>query len=680
MKSSRREFLKVSVAAGGGMVLTLACRNVAKASGSDRLEESHAVNPFVQLSTDGTVTVTISKPDMGQGVRTSLAMIVAEEMGVDWASVKVVQAPGDRTVYGSQGVGGSGSVRGSYMSLRRTGAAAAIMVKSAAAQAWGVEASACKIEGGKVVCGSKSASIGEFAQAAAGLTPPDPASITLKDPSTFKIIGTPRHRVDNLDIVTGKGHFGLDAKVEGMLHAVVARPKAIGAKAVSFSDTESKKVPGFVQAHLLGSGVAVVAKSTWAAIKARDVLKVEWTAGVDPTLTSDSLEAALTKAGVAFPNVTGAKTIEATYTLPFLSHAPMEPMNCLADVRADSCDIWVPTQVPDGVRDMVARKIKLAPSSVKVNVTLLGGGFGRRLLTDYVDEAVAISQTVGKPVQLIWTRDDDIRHDRYRPASLHAMKGGVDASGTPIAMYHQVMLAGDDPSSQWKKVGLSYQMGECQLLESGAACPVPTFAWRSVENTYMNLVRECFFDELCAAGGQDPVKARLALITNNRLKGTLEECASRAGWGKPLAKGTGRGVACFAGYGSYITQIAEVTLREDSTLKVTKVTAVVDCGLAINPLGVAAQIEGATMDGLATTLYSAITLNDGEIEQSGLAAFGWARMEDSPTIEVHVISGGDSPGGIGEVGFPAAGPAILNAIFAATGQRLRKLPVGNTVA
>lgn len=679
---SRRTFMKATSAAGGGLMLALmvpACKTEAKAKSKGA---GHVMSAFVQVATDGKVTITAPRPDMGQGVRTSLSMIIAEEMGVDWQSVQVVQAPGNGTVYGRQGVGGSGSVSGSFGPLRKVGATAALMVRTAASKKWGVPLEAVSIQNGVVSSGAKKAGIGEFAAAAASVTVPN-ADVPLKPKSAYSIIGKPTKRVDNVAVVTGKTVFGTDVRLPGLKHAVLARPLALGSRASSFDDAETKKVPGVLGVYQVGRGVAVVADSTWAAIKGRDALKVAWSEASHPTLTSDEISKSFASAVTAFPEMPAgaAQVVEAVYELPYLAHAPMESMNCTVRLGADSCEIWVPTQVPDRARDSVAQALQMDPAKVTLNVTLLGGGFGRRLSIDYINEAVQLAKQCGGAVQLMWTREDDMRNDNYRPANYHAMKGAVGADGMPVAFYHQLFEAGRNAgqSDQWGRTRLAYAIPNAGVKEGSVASPVPVGAWRSVENTYLNLVNECFFDELCVAGKKDPVKARLDMMQNTRLKRTLEKAAELAGWDKPLAAGWGRGVACFNGYGSYITQIAEVETRSDQTFRIRRMLAVVDCGLAVNPLGVEAQVQGAMMDAVSTLLHSAITINNGMVVQSTWAEFGWARMRDCPAMEVHIIADGDTPGGMGEVGFPAAGPAVLNAIANATGKRLRKLPIGNRV-
>lgn len=681
---SRRSFLQVSVVAGTGLALGIALP-AGSCKAAEKPGAGAALGSYVQIAPDGVVTIMASRPDCGQGVRTSLSMIIAEELGVDWKQVRVVQGDADRAKYGGQSVGGSSSVRGSFGNLRVVGATAALMLRQAAAQKWGVDVSTCQIENGVITSGDKKVGMGEVAEAASKLPVPEKSAVQLKDPSQFQIIGKPTKRVDNFDVVTGKASFGLDTRVAGMKYAVIARPNEFGGQVQSVDDSAAMKVPGVRKVFQTGSGVAVVADSTWAAIKGRDELKVQWSKGADSAFDSAELSKRFKDAVAAFPEMpAGATPVEAVYELPYLSHAPMEPMNCTADVRDGKCEVWAATQVPDSARDGVARQLGIGSENVTLHVTLVGGGFGRRLSTEYVSEAVAISKEAGCPVQLLWTRDDDMRHDHYRPATYHALKGAVGADGMPLAFYHCCVMAGGGgrrgDSSAWGKSSLVYSVANSGMTYASAQSPVPTGAWRSVENTYMNLINECFFDELCALGKKDPVAARVQTIQNDRLKATLVKAAELSNWGKEMPKGFGRGVACFAGYGSYITQIAEVEAKSDGSYKVHRVVSVLDCGLAVNPLGVEAQIQGATMDGISTLLHSEITIKEGGVEQGAWSSFGWARHGEAPVVEVHLIAGGPQPGGIGEVGFPASGPAVLNAIYAATGKRLRSLPIMKDLA
>ncbi len=687
-KVSRRAFLKVTAGAGAGLVLGCMIPSNGSANGrSGRAGATFSPNVFLQIGTDGQVTITAPRPECGTGVRTSLVMLVAEELGVDWKSVKVRQAVADSGAYGDQGIGGSRSVASSYQRLRHAGATAALMLRQAAAQQWGVSVEQCRIDSGAVVGGSNGdrLTFGQLAEAASKLPVPDASAVRLKDRSEFKIIGKPTPRIDGAAIADGTGVFGLDVRVPGMLFACIARPVPFGGSASDFDDSDARKVPGVKDVFRFGSGVAVVADSSWAALKACDALKVTWDGGPNASLDTAELTRRFKERVATFPEMPSGSTkvVEATYELPFLAHAPMEPMNCTASVKADSCEVWVPTQVPDAARGNAARASGLSEDRVKVNLTLVGGGFGRRLGAEYVSEAVAISKRIGAPVQLIWTRDDETKHDHYRPMTYHAMKGAVDGAGMPLAYYHQCLVAGGGRrgggGEGWSGQRTNYEFPNGGFLRAPIESPIPTGAWRSVDATFLCFVGESFLDELAHAGGKDPLQIRLQLMRNQRLKGTLEMAAEKAKWGSPLPKGWGRGVACFSGFGSFCTQIADVEVKPSGHVKVHKVVAVMDCGVVVNPLGVETQVQGATVDAVATLLYSEITIKGGGVEQRSLGDFGWARMKDTPVVEVHTVPSNANPSGVGEPGYPAAGPAIANAIFAATGKRLRSLPIGNPI-
>ncbi len=679
---TRRSFIQTTAAAGASLVL--GCRLYANGSpGSAAPEAKFEPNAFIRIDSDGKVTLIAPRPEVGTGVRTSLSMLLAEELGVDWQHIVVEQATADKK-YGDQNIGGSQSVQSSYQPLRHAAATAATMLKSAASDLWGVTATECELEGGEVwhKASGKHAPIGAFVVNAAAKPIPAAADVILKKPSEFKLIGKPTKRIDNLPVVTGKATYGLDCRVPGMKFAVIVRPHAFGGRAVSFDDSSSKSITGFVQAFLVESGsggVAVVGSSTWSAMKAAAALTVKWDDGPNASLTSADLTSSFKKAIEPFPSPPAAatKTIEAVYELPYLSHAPMEPMNCTASVTADKCEVWAPTQVPETCISEAMKITGLPEAQVTVHLPMVGGGFGRRLSAEYVTECVEIAKKLGQPVQLVWTRTNDLQHDHYRPMNYHAMKGSVGSDGMHMAFYHQLLEAGGRPRATagvWSDLNGQYTLAEGHVMFGRIQSPVPNGAWRSVQNTYLGFVRECFFDELCAASGKDPVEARLALMRNDRLKKTLQLAVEKAGWSTPMKPGWGRGVACFAGFGSYITQIAEVEYTAGK-VKVHRVVAAIDCGQVVNPLGLAAQIEGATMDAIATTFYAAITIENGGAAQTNWDSYRWARMSDAPVVEVYTTSDTERPGGAGEIGYPAAVAAIGNAIFAASGKRIRRLPI-----
>lgn len=680
--------LQAGVAAGGGLVLGCVLPGRAE-SGKAGKNGAAAVsmNVFVTIDTNGTVSITAPRPECGTGVKTALPMLVAEELGVDWQSVKVVMAnadPGMRQ-YGGQGIGGSGGVRGSFGPLRTAGATAALMLRKAAAAMWKIDVEQCRIDNGAVVGGNSGqrVSFGQLAADAAKLPLPDRSEVTLKNPKDFKIVGKPTKRIDTPAIVTGKAVFGMDTRPKGAKVAVIARPTEFGGRVGSINDAEAKKVPGVTNVLQFGGGVAVVATNTWAAMMGRYALDVNWEKGPNADLSSDELTKRFKEAVVPFPAVSGSKVVEAVYELPFLSHTPMEPMNCTADVRADRAEIWAPTQQPEGALGQAAQQLGMNADQVTVHLPMIGGGFGRRLSNDYVGEAVALSKQLGEPVQVVWSRDDEIRHDNYRPMTYHAMKGSVNGSEI-AAYYHQCLRAGGGRGrgggGEFGRLQTSYNISTGGTLTGGIQSSVPTGAWRSVDATFMGYVTECFFDELCEAAGLDPYEARMSMVAGSSLKACVQLAAEKAGWGKPLPAGMGRGIACYSSFGSHVAHVAEVEVK-DGVPKVKRVVSAVDCGYVVNPLGAEAQVQGAVMDAIATLFYSQITIDSGGVYEQSWGEMGWSRLEDAPVMETYFIPSSDRPtGGLGEPGFPPAGPAIANAIFAACGKRVRKLPIGGKLA
>lgn len=671
---TRRNILK-SVA-GVGVGLTLGSFASTACASSPAGEKSLEPNAFVRIDPDGTVTVTISKPDMGQGVRTSLAMLVAEELDADWKQVKVVQAMADPDKYGGQVVGGSSSVRSMYGNMRRMGAAARAMLVQAAASQWKVEATACKTQNGFVISpGGEKLAYGKLAPVAAELSVPN--EFPLKDKADFKLIGKPTIGVDAKDVVTGRAKFGLDIKLKDMLYATVVRKPWNGATIQSYDDQEAQKTPGVQKIIRNGDYVAVIGSNSWAAISGRKKLKITWSNG-PADVSTPKLRAAL-KAAIG-PHKTmqaGAKTAKAEFELPYLAHGTMEPMNATVWMQGNRCEVWAPSQAPDGARTQVARSLGLSEDQVEFHVTLLGGGFGRRFSTDFVMQAVQIAKQFDNPIQLIWTREDDMRNDLYRPMSHHALLGAVDDSGAPVGWSHQAVDAGGSRRGEFGGAGINYQIPDAAMSRSATPSPIPTGAWRSVENTQLNVVNECFFDELAHLAGQDPFEYRRKHIRNDRLKRVLELAAEKAGWGEKLPAGHGRGIACFSGYGSCAAHVIEVSVK-DGQVKVIRAVCAVDPGLAVNPSGVEAQIQGALSDGLATGLHAAITVENGGIVEGNWHQYEWIRIDEIPKVEVHIVESGENPGGMGEVGYPSVIPALANAIFAATGKRVRKIPIDLT--
>lgn len=684
---SRRSFIKVVAGSGAGLVLGACMPLPANAKGGKKgkTEGANAFAPSVWISIEpsGQVSITVSKPDIGQGVRTSMAMIVADELDVDWKDVTVIQAPASN-LYGGQGVGGSGSTMSLWNPLRQAGATARQMLVQAAAQAMSITPSDCRVANGVVSHpnGSKKMSYGELAALAATLPMPDMSQVKLKDPSEWKIIGKPMRRVDNAAVVTGKAQFGLDAVIPGAHYAVIDMPPAFGASIKSVDDKEAKKVPGVTHVLQAPFGVVVVGTNTHAALQGRAALKVDWDRSTNASVDSASIRTAMKELIQPWPaaHAGAAKSIEAAYELPYLAHACMEPMCCTVIPEGDKATAYVPTQSPEGAQSAIANGLGIGRENVKVNVTLAGGGFGRRGGGDFTGQCAWIAKQTGKPIKLMWTREDDMRHDNYRPASQHACRGSVDANGKIVGFDHQMMQAGGGRrgggggAAEFRSAGTWYSFGQ-QSYNSSAASPVPTGAWRSVANSQIGFVVESFVDELAHAAGKDPFEFRREHIANPRLKKCLEAAAEKAGWGKPLPKGHGRGITCFSGWNSHCAHVAEVSVDAKGKVRVHKLVAAVDCGTEVNPLGIDAQMEGAGIDGISTALCSEITIEGGGVKQGSFDDFEWLRIGEAPVIEVVHVPSGDRPGGMGEVGYPSAAPAIANAIFAATGKRMRRLPI-----
>jgi isoquinoline 1-oxidoreductase beta subunit len=736
-KVTRRSFLKTSAAASASLVLPLYLPIQRDLQGDRGHSAGHSFSPnaWLEISPDGEVKIWCGKSEMGQGVRTALPMIVAEELCCDWRRVQVVQADLNPK-YGEQLTGGSLSVRTSYNNLRKAGAAAREMLLSAAATQWNVSPSECRAESSFVTHASTERKLAfeQLLAVASALQPPgDPP---LKNPSDFTLLGKPTRRTDLLAKVTGTAKFGLDTRLPGMLIASVERSPVYGGTPRRFNADEVKSSP-HVRAvfevnsahltHQFGetsgpgsrnytcSGVAVVADSTWAAMQARKVLKVEWKETPLAVESSSSLRERMlhlaSKPGTVIRSdgdfekaqAAAAKQIEAVYEVPFLAHATMEPMNCTAHVRDGECELWAPTQVPGAAAESVAQALGIPRERVKVHITFIGGGFGRRLIQDYAVEAALISRDAGAPVQVVWSREDDIRHDFYRPAACHVLHAGLDTQGKLLSWRHR----GSSPSIEtfYDGTGISPQAAaqvdsldfpalfipnfrlEFAVAESG----MPLGYWRSVDASGNQFVLSSFFDEAAHTAGRDPLEFLLAAfgpsrkidlgnqqsLDVGRRRGVIELAAEKSGWHKPLTAGRGRGIAAAFGWGSYVAQVAEVTGdAKKGALRVDRVVCAVDCGTAVNPLSVRAQMEGAINFGLAQALKSAITVSDGRVEQSNFHDYEVLRMSDAPpVIEVHIVPSAEPPGGCGEPGVPPAAPAVANAIFAATGKRLRRLPI-----
>jgi isoquinoline 1-oxidoreductase beta subunit len=703
---SRRRFLATSALAGGGLVLGVYVPALARQPGPAR-GATFAPNAFVRIGADDTVTVLVNHSEMGQGSYTSLPMLVAEELDADWKTVRAVAAPVapeyNHSQYGIQMVGGSTSVRSEWERLRHAGAAARAMLVAAAAEMWGVAAPSCRTEAGHVISGARRASYGALAERASRLTPP--AEVALKDPKDFRIIGRATKRLDTPEKVDGSAIFGIDVALPGMLVAVVARPPVFGGGVKRFDASAAQRVPGVRHVVAIDRGVAIVADGYWAAHQGRLALEVEWDGGPLAALDSAAQReqyAALARAPGAVARRDGdaaaaldgaAKKVEATYELPYLAHAPMEPINCAADVRADSCTVWTGTQFQTVDRMAAAQEAGLDPAKVTLHTTLLGGGFGRRAVMDshFVREAVQISKAVAAPVKVIWTREDDIRGGYYRPRAYHTISAGLDAAGRPVAWQHRIVcqsfIAGtpfepfivkdgvDETAVEGAK-DLPYRIPNVLVDWQRAPGGVPTLWWRSVGHSHTAFVVETFIDELAHAAGKDPVEFRRGLLVGRaRPLRVLETAAEKAGWGKPLPEGRARGIALHQSFGSLLAQVAEVSVSPAGKPRVHRVVCAIDCGPVVNPDTVRAQMEGGIVFGLTAALYGEITFEAGRVRQRNFHDYPMLRMHEMPEIEVHIVPSADSMGGVGEPGVPPIAPAVANAVFAAAGRRIRRLPI-----
>jgi len=704
---ARRDFLKVGAAAGGGLVLgfhlPFGGEAVAQAAG-----KPFAPNAFIRIGTDDQVTVVVAKAEMGQGVYTSLPMLVAEDLEADWSKVRVESAPVDpaynRPGMGMQMTGGSSSVWSCWEQMRKAGATAKAMLIAAAAATWKVDPSSLRAEKGFVIhdASGRRLSFGALADTAATLPPPK--DVVLKDAKDFKIVGKPTRRLDTPEKVNGSAQFGLDVSVPGMLVALVQRPPVFGGRAVKVDDTKTKAVPGVVAVGQPSFGVVVVAKGFWAAKKGRDALQVQWDDGPNGALSTDALReefralaktpgAVAKKEGDAAAALAGAaKRLEAEYEVPYLAHAMMEPLNCLVDLRPDSCEIWTGTQFQTMDRAAAAEVAGLKPEQVQIHTTLLGGGFGRRATprSDFIREAVEIAKLVKAPVKVVATREDDIKGGFYRPMWYDRIGAGLDASGSPVAWAHtivgQSILAGTpfgamvrdgiDQTSVEGVANLAYAVPNLYVDLYSPQPGIPVLWWRSVGHSHTAFVVESFIDELAHAAGKDPFEYRRGLLAHHpRHQGVLELAAAKAGWGKPLPAGRGRGIAVHESFGSWVAQVAEVSVTPRGQVKVHRVVAAVDCGQYVNPDTIAAQIEGGIAFGLSAALHSQITLKGGRVVQSNFHDYEVLRLNEMPEVEVHILPSGEKPGGVGEPGVPPVAPAVANAVFALTGVRVRRLPI-----
>ncbi|HYV85444.1 MAG TPA: xanthine dehydrogenase family protein molybdopterin-binding subunit [Patescibacteria group bacterium] len=727
VKVSRRDFLRVVPAAGAGLVIGLrldgrraaaAERTAAGAdAGATGAVTSGAAAPFspnawIQIAPDGVVTLWVAKSEMGQGVRTSLPMILAEEIGADFSHVKIEQAPLDPR-FGDQSTGGSSSVKDSWGPLRQAGAAARAMLIAAAAARLKVPEGTLSTRGGEVVQskGGKSLPFSALVGDAAAL--PLPKNPPLKDPRDFTLVGKTPPRTDTPLKIAGAATYGIDVRVPGMLFAAVARSPVFGGTLARVDDRKVKQMPGVRGVVTIGRGVAVVADTTWAAFRGRDALEVSWNEGAGASESSAGLrercdalsrtpgkavrsdgdvEAALAKA---------AKRVEAVYEAPFQAHAPMEPVNATAHVEKDRCTIWAPTQDPGDPLKQIMTITGLPKEAIRINVTFLGGGFGRRLNNDYIVDAVEISKAIGKPVQMIYSREEDLRHDFYRPFSLHRLTGGLDKEGRVVAWRHRLVTtsiaAWDNPSianPERDEIGgafdVPFAIPNVQVEYHAADSRVPRGYWRSVEASFNAFAVQSFIDELAAAAGRDPLRVRLDLLKEDRripypdptlvqdtarLRAVLESAAKQGSWGAPLPARRGRGLAAHFSFATYCAQTAEVEVSPEGAVRVARVSCAVDCGRVVHPGLVEAQLQSAIVFGLTAALKGGITIEKGRVRESNFNDYEVLRIDEMPVVDVRIVPSDAPPTGIGEPGVPPIAPAVMNAVFAATGKRVRRLPL-----
>ena len=700
MKSiERRAFLKASAAATGGLLIGV---YFPEAAGEAVLDAQFgppgggAITPsaFIRIGSDDVVTLIVHKPDNGQGTETSIAQLLAEELDCDWSRVKTEFAPINAALYGGalQGTFGSMAIRTTYEPMRRTGAAARDMLVQAAASRWGIEKSQCRTENGAVINTVTNArlSYGSLADAASKL--PVPTNVPLKDPAQFRLIGKPLQRVDTPAKVTGQATFGIDVRLPGMLHAVVARCPVFGGRVARFDATKARAVTGVTHVVQIPQGVAVLASNTWAAMEGRRALQIEWDEGPNATLSSPEIRERLltltrTPGGAVaeqhgdFSKALSAvsQPFEATYEAPYLAHARLEPHACVAQIKDGVCEIWTGTQIPGQAHSTAVQASGLKPDQVKVHTTYMGGSYGSRGGGAFVMEAVEVAKAVGAPIKLTYSREDELQHDLYRPASAVRFMATLDSEGWPAAWFARIAcptwMGLRNGVARESVEGISeYDIPNVKVEYHDPKLPIPTGYWRSVGLSQNTFFAESFVDELAVGGKKDPVALRRRLYAKSpRLLGVLNLAAEKAGWSRPLPAGRFRGIAAVAGFGSFNAQVAEISIQQ-GRVRVHRVVCAVDCGRVVNPIGVVQQTEGAMVYGLSAALRGQITIDRGRVAESNFHQYEPLRMHEMPVVETHIVSSTAAPGGMGELTTPPIAAAVGNAIYAATGKRIRRLP------
>ncbi len=704
---TRRDFVATASVASAGLVVAFYLEGCAP--GEALPVVTAKPNAWLRIGSDDSVLIVVGFSEMGQGVATMLPMLVAEELEADWSKIRIEFAPADAAynnpLFGFQGTGGSSSTRAAFTPLREAGASARELLIAAAAKDWNVPASECHAEKGSVVHAASNRRARFGALVATAMTLPAPAKVPLKDPKDWTIVGTRTARLDTPLKVNGAAIFGIDVRVPNLSVAVVARSPVFGGTVAKFDASRAMAVRGVKKVIQISSGIAVVADGYWPARKGREALDIAWTEGKNANVSDASIAALFaSKAkgpaararhdGDAAGAVGRAATkLEAAYDAPFLAHATMEPQNCTAHVRADGVDIWAPTQFQTGAQGLGAAIGGVTPDKVKVHTTYLGGGFGRRFEMDFIQEALEISKAIGGPAKVVWSREDDIQHEYYRPASHHRLTAGLDATGQPTGWTHRVVAPsimarvfpqtvqnGLDTETVEGAVEMPYAIPNVHVDYAMADTGIPVGFWRSVNHSYNGFVVESFIDELAHAAGEDPYEYRRALLAKApRHLRVLELAAEKAGWGTPLAAGRGRGIAVYKAFESFVAEVAEVSVASGGAVHVHRVVCAIDCGPVVNPAIVEAQMQSGIVYGLTAALYGRISIDKGRVVEGNFDDYPMLRMSEMPLVETHIVPSTDSQGGVGEPGTPPVAAAVCNAIFALTGKRIRALPIGKVV-